>query len=449
MLGRAVEDLASALNNGGAIITAPDQARHILFDTMRLTAGCVPPEAATSTNHLHQRRRTQDFRKLIVQLPSTGRVICGIARLVCDSCAMPNATLWPLEPHTAAKHELLRSYLSAWFPILGSTRGRVVFLDGFAGPGEYADGEPGSPIIALSALLDHSHFSSLEHCEFVFVFNENHPDRYRSLEANLHTLQTSRSQWPSNVKVSARSEDFGVLAKELACYGQRLAPTFAFIDPFGYKGLEIQDLADLLAADRCELFCYFDYNSAQRFATAGNVDDHFEALFGCEEFKSAPPAGNPGRGEYLIRLFERQLGKVANFRYVQSFAMKNGAGILGHYLVFATRSLKGLDKMKQAMWKLDPLGRYSFSDRLAGQEVLFGSTPDTGPLRDALLERFGGSSVPIQVVVDWVVATTPYHSGHVKRATLKPMEADQLITATNRRRCGEYPNGCTVTFIAK
>ena len=362
---------------------------------------------------------------------------------------MPKETVWQLEPHTAAKHALLKNYLGAWFPILASARGRVVFLDGFAGPGHYDGGEPGSPIIALSALLDHSYFANLGHCEFVFVFNEKDPDRYRCLEANLKTLQASRTPWPSNVKVHASNEDFAVLAKELASYGRKLAPTFAFIDPFGYKGLELQDLADLLAADRCELFCYFDFNSAQRFATAGNVDDHFEALFGCDDFKNAPPAGTPDRGEFLIGLFERQLGKVANFKYVQSFALRNGQGILGHYLVFATRSLRGLDKMKQVMWKIDPLGGYSFSDRLAGQEVLFGDTPDTDPLRGALLDHFAGRSVPIEEVVDWVVAMTPYHSSHVKRATLKPMENDQLITAVDRRRPGEYPRGCTVTFFAQ
>ena len=360
---------------------------------------------------------------------------------------MPNETVWSLEPHTAAKHSLLKGYLGAWFPILASARGRVVFLDGFAGPGTYAGGEPGSPLIALSALLDHSYFDNLGHCEFVFVFNENHPDRYRILEANLQTLQTSRSPWPGNVKVHASNEDFAVVAKELARYGRRLAPTFAFIDPFGYKGLELQDLADLLAADRCELFCYFDFNSAQRFATAGNVDDHFEALFGCDDFKTAPPAGTPARGEFLIRLFERQLSTVANFNHVQSFAMRNGKGILGHYLVFATRSLMGLDKMKQVMWKIDPLGGYSFSDRLAGQEVLFGDAADTKPLRDALLQQFAGKSVPIQDVIDWVIAMTPYHSGHVKRATLKPMEDNQLITVVSRSRRGTYPPGCTVSFI--
>jgi three-Cys-motif partner protein len=61
----------------------------------------------------------------------------------------PKDIVWPLEPHTKGKHEVLRHYLEAWFPILGFTQGRIVFIDGFAGPGEYAGGEKGSPLIAL------------------------------------------------------------------------------------------------------------------------------------------------------------------------------------------------------------------------------------------------------------------------------------------------------------
>ena len=63
----------------------------------------------------------------------------------------PKDTIWPIEPHTCAKHQILRKYLDAWLPILGTYNKRIVYIDGFAGPGEYKGGEPGSPIIALEA----------------------------------------------------------------------------------------------------------------------------------------------------------------------------------------------------------------------------------------------------------------------------------------------------------
>ena len=47
-------------------------------------------------------------------------------------------TIWPLEPHTKAKHEILKYYLGAWFPILAKGSGRIVYIDGFAFLGYYA-----------------------------------------------------------------------------------------------------------------------------------------------------------------------------------------------------------------------------------------------------------------------------------------------------------------------
>ena len=48
---------------------------------------------------------------------------------------MPKETLWELDPHTKAKHEILGRTLRAWFPILGNYNRRIVYIDGFSGPG--------------------------------------------------------------------------------------------------------------------------------------------------------------------------------------------------------------------------------------------------------------------------------------------------------------------------
>jgi hypothetical protein len=43
-----------------------------------------------------------------------------------------------------------------------------------------------------------------------------------------------------------------------------LAPTFAFVDPFGVKGLPMDLLRRLLLFDRCELLVYFDFVGRDR-----------------------------------------------------------------------------------------------------------------------------------------------------------------------------------------
>ena len=81
--------------------------------------------------------------------------------------ATPPDTLWEIAPHTKAKHEILRRYLEAWFPILNTYRDRIVYIDGFCGPGRYLGGEKGSPLIAVDAAL--SHRSTMEG-ELIFRF---------------------------------------------------------------------------------------------------------------------------------------------------------------------------------------------------------------------------------------------------------------------------------------
>src|SRR4051794_11181200 len=64
-----------------------------------------------------------------------------------------HGTTWKAEPHTLAKIDMLKAYLHAYFPILGrAKRGKpFLYVDGFAGPGEYTNSPTGSPVATLVA----------------------------------------------------------------------------------------------------------------------------------------------------------------------------------------------------------------------------------------------------------------------------------------------------------
>ncbi|OBA38985.1 three-Cys-motif partner protein TcmP [Gordonia sp. 852002-51296_SCH5728562-b] len=359
-------------------------------------------------------------------------------------------TIWRQQPHTKAKHDILTRYLGAWFGIFGRSRFHqaVNLLDGFAGPGTYENGEPGSPILAITTLLSHRDFDSYSDTRFNFVFNERDPARYSSLTDVVTNTQAARAPWPANVRVAVRNDDFQDLARQLLDSigpNKQLAPTFAFIDPFGYRDVPMSTIRDLVSHRSCELFIYFDFNSVNRFATAGNVDEHFSALFGCDEFKNAPPEGL-ARAQFIHDLYEKQLRKECDFAHVCSFRMINSSGHTGSYLFFCTRDDQAYDKMKQAMWALAPGGAYAFDDRLAGQEVLFGNDANTGPLQDELAQHFAGRTIPVDEVIRYAVTQTPFHSGQVKTKTLKPMQKAGRITSPNQKRTNTFPDGTLITF---
>ncbi|SDL33849.1 three-Cys-motif partner protein [Nocardioides sp. YR527] len=365
----------------------------------------------------------------------------------------PLPTRWDRPAHTKAKHDILVKYLQAWYGIFGSSAyvDKVGVLDGFAGPGAYSKGEFGSPVLALEALIEHNHFARWDGTKFIFLFNEQDPERFDSLKQVVdEDLPHRWDPWPKNVKVHAHNENFTDLAEGLLGEikpGHSLIPLFAFIDPFGYRDSSMDLIRRLLQYDKAELFIYFDFNSVNRFAGKGQaVDARFEELFGCNEFLKAPPRG-PERGQFLHDLYEDQLKKVCSFAHVRSFAMVNKTGHIGNYLFFCTRNLDAFDRMKYAMWSLDPTGDYRFEDRLADQQVLFDHL-DTHPLQDELAQHFAGQTVDIDVIRTYVIAETPYYSGHLKRDTLAVMQRDGRITSPNQRRRNQYPDGTLVTFPA-
>ena len=55
----------------------------------------------------------------------------------------------------------------------------LLFVDGFAGPGRYARGEPGSPILAIESALGHSYDFRIP---ISFLFVEEHIERHASLQ---------------------------------------------------------------------------------------------------------------------------------------------------------------------------------------------------------------------------------------------------------------------------
>lgn len=363
-----------------------------------------------------------------------------------------HASKWQLPPHTRAKHEILARYLDGWFPVLGSTNGRIVFLDGFAGRGIYADGSPGSPIIALRQLLEHTYFPSLAHREFVFIFVEHDSSNVASLRQEIDKFRQKHQPWPNNVKYEVVESTFEGVADEIIDSLKEkqatMAPLLAFVDPFGFQGLPLAKLAELTAWPRAEVCINFAANNVNRFLLEDSVQAHIEELFGCaREEVIADWDGNGVRLPHLRKVYGEQLSKHTGLDYVQSFEMRNSSGNVSYYLYHATRHSKGVELMKNAMWKIDPAGRFSFSDRLAGLEVLFSDEPDLSPLRKHLFEEFGNrGSLDASVVKEHVNLHTPYRAPHLT-SVLRELEKEGSlgVVRSGKSRTG-YALGTQLKF---
>ena len=359
---------------------------------------------------------------------------------------------WDLKPHTLAKHKILRHYLGAWFAIMAhSGENRMIFLDGFAGRGKYTGGEPGSPIIALEALVTHRDFPTWASKNFVFVFVEPDDENFENLCSELDAFWNARGGQPENVVMQVRHSTFVEAADDIleSLGTKRLAPTFALIDPFGWDGLPLDTIARLLSYNKCEVFVNFMIDFVNRFIEVHGVQSSMRDLFGTTD-EHIPPEDTQGttRQDFLLDLYRNQLRTRAGFRYIRDFQMVDGRNKPLYHLVYGTRHLTGLDRMKQAMWDVDPSGGIRFSDRADGKLVLFGDDLDPAPLIATMRVELAGKTLSVKSVEDFVIEHTPYTSRQYNRAALNPMEREGLIEVLDdeRKRPYTFPKGTKIYF---
>jgi three-Cys-motif partner protein len=364
--------------------------------------------------------------------------------------ATPKDTIWPIEPHTLAKHEILRRYLGAWFPILGKYHRHIIYIDGFCGPGKYTGGEPGSPIIALQEAAKQN--TRLQQNTVTFLFNDEDPDRVAHLQHELGLLTTPRN---FNIRVATGSFEtqFRRLLDRMDAQGLQLVPTFAFIDPFGFEGVPFELVQRLLQNSHTEVFLNIMLDSVNRFLEHPNaqIRQHIVDLFGTPNvLKIANQSENRIRD--LLLLYQRQLAGHAKF--VRYFEMRNRDNRTVYYLFFATNHPLGHLKMKEAFWRVDPSSGFRFSDATNPNQLILFEVDESPKLAQQLKQRFHSQQLAIEDVRKFTEDETPFLRTHM-RAALTLLEQQDEIKVKELKRDGKkrmantFPDEVIITFPRK
>lgn len=361
---------------------------------------------------------------------------------------------WEIEAHTQAKLTILRGYLQAWFVILSSGHGRVIYLDGFAGPGEYiykGKSVNGSPLVAIEAFLGHKLKDRIK--EIVFIFVEKEQKVFQYLEKKLEPYKKQ------GLKIETHNSEFenvvNKILDDLDKEGNKIAPTFCFIDPFGIKGLPMATIKRIMEKKSCEVLINFMYEELNRFIELPQNEKHVTELFGgTEEWKKEKDIKEPKkRYFFLTGLYEKQLRSQCGTCYIRPFDMINQHNKNDYVLFFVTKNKLGLEKMKEAMWKVDESGNFKFSDATydTKQMVLF-DKPNYDQLKKMILTKYAGKKASIEELSDFVLIETPFTQNHYKRAILAVMERDNPPTIKveckgRKRKKGNYPPGTVIEFL--
>ena len=300
-----------------------------------------------------------------------------------------------------AKHSILQKYLDGWFPILSTWNGKVLYIDCHAGRGRHKRGQEGSPILAIRRLLDHTYRDRiLDSTEVHFIFFEINPENYELLMKEIKTLEGL----PSHIHVKTYCRDYEATLQrtfeDLKIRNQMLAPTFAFVDPYGFS-LSMNLLNTLLSFPKCELFINFMYRYVEMAIFQEEQATNMDNLFGSSKWQNFKVIENyTDRSEAIIRLFSSQL----KARYVTHMYMHGSNKALKYVLLHATNNKRGRELMKEAMWSVEPSGNFTAYERNnPNQYILLEPEPNLEPLKTHLWSHFAGQEIHLYKIYDWLL----------------------------------------------
>lgn len=342
---------------------------------------------------------------------------------------------WQLEPHTAAKHDIYRSYLLKWFPILLSQHGypSVTYAEGFAGPGVYLDGEPGSPIIAIQALRETPELQeSTKETRFLFI--DRDPRCTTTLREQLVKRFPSHPRSPELMPVQIETGTCAeMLEPALEKLGAWHMPILAVLDSWGNAQVGYRLLRRLAQNPSSEVIVTLMPKHFMRFVR--DLPPEADEVFGHNaDWRHVQAlSSGPEKKIFLLQQYRRMLGE-AGFQYILDFELVTHKGE-SLYLIFGTNHRRGLEKMKESAWSVDARLGIGFRDpKDVMQESLFDlSDPELAPLERMLTERLNsGEPVRVEELREYALFKTVYREQHVIPALTRMRERGSISCDRSR-----------------
>jgi three-Cys-motif partner protein len=276
-----------------------------------------------------------------------------------------------LAQHSVAKHELLRSYLAAYFPTLVSSPSqeelRLTIVDGFAGGGVYhhaTSGELmlGSPFICLEAAKEAEAIINLSrpkrvafNVDFVFVERDASAANYLSgaLKAREYGSRVEKDIWLLH-------GDFNTHANRIIENVKKKTPrsgrAIFILDQYGYKQVPMQLLARIFEElPRAEVILTFNVDSFSSYATDKGGKSKLDEiglpnLFHGRSLNDIKENQRDWRAFIQSQLYPR-IVRSTGARFHTPFFIRSSKGHGDFWLVHLSMHQKARDVMTEVHWE--------------------------------------------------------------------------------------------------
>ncbi|OON91467.1 MAG: hypothetical protein ATN33_01075 [Epulopiscium sp. Nele67-Bin001] len=354
-----------------------------------------------------------------------------------------------LEEHSLLKSTLIVKYFGAWSAIISKNyRGKMAYIDLFAGKGEDDQGEISTPIQILEYCTKKEELAK----RMYFLLNDmEHATSLKSRIDKIPDIETLNYPILTNYDIGKVSID-NLLPKGIQI------PLCVFLDPFGYKVISDLLLRRILIEYRADCILFFNYNRINAAINNSIVEERMRDLFGVDNMndirEECKSLCGTEKEEFIIREFCKRFTNCGVYIYYYKFKHPK-INRTSHYIILFSHHKVAIKIMKDIMYThsstftIDGVGSFSY-DKFNDQtsEDYFTTAP-IAYLKKDLLIRYTDKILTVKYICD-EYTLTPFINKNVKQA-LKELENENLIIVTpssQERRKNTMADKCKISFIS-
>ena len=272
---------------------------------------------------------------------------------------------------------MLRYYLGIWSRILGERFVNLVYWDCYAGRGDYSEGEPGSPLLAMeiSQRCFEAGNSKGRPINMMCVFIEKNRachDYLRDLLRDLYP-DAEGDRWHLYKGDCARMYNTLQTKIDNPMF-TRQYPNFFFLDPYGFMA-PLETVKHMMFGRSREVMITFMVESMKRRASQRSQERNLKDIFGVEALTdlrrlcSEPDAYREIADYYSNRLCAEDGARI---RFLTPpFEMRpDRRDVPLYYLIGGTNHRLGLQKMHESMRAVSDNEDFSYQGKFEGQRTL-------------------------------------------------------------------------------
>lgn len=337
--------------------------------------------------------------------------------------------------HTKYKIQYVSEYAKNWAYVSSNNMStNINFIDCMCNAGIYKDGDFCSAIEVLKIFRECAYkYPEKRYNLFLNDYDDNKIRIIKNVCSNLY------ASYPSNLHIYYDTKDVNDYLYDVKKVNKELftfpSMTLLYVDPYNFHAVKIQSVVDFIKNTYCELlFNLFTSDFNRNKLDAGII----EVLGGNYDIKNIE-----GLVEHIIQRFS-----VGKMKFFLSYPFRQQKNVELYQIFFASPNEKGLDKLKEALWKVFQGTDYYKTDltRESGQLSLF-SNEDTQDMAakghsqeiiDKLIQTYSKQEVGYEAISNFVTMRSLLKSTQIINYIIKPLLKNNILTKRNLAQKNNY-----------